>query len=92
MRLSSTIPWVGICGNWLGAAWQNGGVSRSRLNGKQPGPLRRLRCSYQGVNGLDFGRRDVEKRAEDCIADLVKKAMHKKISAEDTRAGFALAA
>jgi hypothetical protein len=32
----------------------------------------------EGVNGLDFGRRDVEKRAEDRIADLVKKAMQQK--------------
>jgi hypothetical protein len=46
----------------------------------------------QGVNGLDFVRRDVEKRAEDRIADLVKKAMHNKISADSNRADFALAA
>jgi hypothetical protein len=45
-----------------------------------------------GVNGLDFGRRDVGKRAEDRIADLVKKAMQNKISADSNRAGFALAA
>jgi hypothetical protein len=44
------------------------------------------------VNGLDFGRRDAEKRAEDRIADLVKKAMHKKISADNNRADFVLAA
>jgi hypothetical protein len=46
----------------------------------------------QGVNGLDFGRRDAEKRAEDRIADLVKKAMHTKISADNNRADFVLAA
>jgi hypothetical protein len=49
-------------------------------------------CCPQGVNGLDFVRRDVEKRAEDRIADLVKKAMHNKISADSNRADFALAA
>jgi hypothetical protein len=47
---------------------------------------------YQGVNGLDFGRRDVGKRAEDRIADLVKKAMQTKISADSNRADFVLAA
>jgi hypothetical protein len=53
----------------------------------------RQKCSTdQGVNGLDFGRRDVEKRAEDRIADLVKKAMHTKISADNNRADFVLAA
>jgi hypothetical protein len=46
----------------------------------------------EGVNGLDFGRRDEGKRAEDRIADLVKKAMHKKISADSNRADFVLAA
>jgi hypothetical protein len=46
----------------------------------------------KGVNGLDFGRLDVGKRAEDRIADLVKKAMHKKISADSHRADFVLAA
>ena len=45
-----------------------------------------------GVNGLDFGRRDEGKRAEDRIADLVKKAMQNKISADSNRAEFALAA
>ena len=51
------------------------------------------RASVQkGVNGLDFGRRDVEKRAEDRIADLVKKAMQNKISADSNRADFVLAA
>jgi hypothetical protein len=48
--------------------------------------------SDQGVNGLDFGRRDVGKRAEDRIADLVKKAMQPKISADSNRADFVLAA
>jgi hypothetical protein len=45
-----------------------------------------------GVNGLDFGCRDEGKRAEDRIADLVKKAMQIKISADLNRAGFELAA
>jgi hypothetical protein len=47
---------------------------------------------YQGVNGLDFVRRDEGKRAEDRIADLVKKAMQTKISADSNRADFVLAA
>jgi hypothetical protein len=46
----------------------------------------------RGVNGFDFVRRDVGKRAEDRIADLVKKAMQNKISADSNRADFALAA
>jgi len=50
------------------------------------------RLPIQGVNGLDFGRRDEGKRAEDRIADLVKKAMHNKISADSNRADFVLAA
>ena len=33
-----------------------------------------------------------EKRAEDRIADLVNHAMHTKISADNSRADFALAA
>jgi len=44
------------------------------------------------VNGLDFVRRDVGKRAEDRIADLVKKAMQQKISADSNQREFALAA
>jgi len=44
------------------------------------------------VNGFDFVRLDVEKRAEDRIADLVKKAMQNKISADSNRADFVLAA
>ncbi len=48
--------------------------------------------AQKGVNGLDFGRRDEGKRAEDRIADLVKKAMQNKISADSNRADFVLAA
>jgi hypothetical protein len=44
------------------------------------------------VNGLDFVRRDAEKRAEDRIADLVKKAMQQKTSADSNQREFALAA
>ncbi len=51
-----------------------------------------VQCGVQGVNGLDFGRRDEGKRAEDRIADLVKKAMQQKISADSNRADFVLAA
>jgi len=56
------------------------------------GRLLRYLLANLGVNGLDFGRWDVEKRAEDRIADLVKKAMQNKISADSNRAEFALAA
>jgi hypothetical protein len=44
------------------------------------------------VNGFDFVRSDVEKRAEDRIADLVKKAMQTKISADSNQRDFALVA
>lgn len=53
----------------------------------------RCQCgTVQGVNGFDFVRLDAEKRAEDRIADLVKKAMQNKISADSNRADFVLAA
>ena len=72
--------WVGVAAAALAVPadrWSLGGITS---------------CDTQGVNGFDFVRRDVGKRAEDRIADLVKKAMQNKISADSNRADFALAA